>query len=393
MKKKQLSICMLLLLVVLNASAKRIQVNVLNVSFSPKTFTAQIGDTINFVWVAGTHTTTSTSVPAGALAWNMPSDNTHRSFLYPLKVAGNYAYRCNFHFMMGMVGSFIVLPRAKIVILKATAVNSCSSTNSLQYKCTQSQPPYKVQLFRYGLAFGSSRTVPDTLPFTFSNLPVGSYSATAKGHNGTDSLTGGSATSPLAPIPINIRKAHITSTKATILWTHYTCVKFFTVQFRLKGTTTFTKINTIGNKDSLNLTGLTPNSRYEFQVASADSARKIIASSKFTPIDSFKTTASGLVELKSNVTTIDQEVSAESFTVYPNPAASAITVQIQNGRFVAAILRNTNGKIIWSELQPALLEKGKQLHINLQKIPAGTYFLQLTDADKKNMVKEVIVVK
>src|SRR4051812_48236945 len=114
MKKHILAIGFTLSLFVLNTQARQIQVNVLNIQFSPKNFTAIIGDTIRFVWVSGVHTTTSTSVPAGALTWDSRIDNTHLSFLYPVKVAGTYNFKCTFHAAMGMVGSFIVPPLAKI---------------------------------------------------------------------------------------------------------------------------------------------------------------------------------------------------------------------------------------------------------------------------------------
>lgn len=91
-----------------NVSAKQIQVNVLNFSFSPKNFTATVGDTIHFVWVGGFHTTTSTKIPTGAASWDEPITSSNPSFLYPVKIAGDYAFQCSFHFSMGMVGSFSV---------------------------------------------------------------------------------------------------------------------------------------------------------------------------------------------------------------------------------------------------------------------------------------------
>jgi hypothetical protein len=73
------------------------------------------------------------------------------------------------------------------------------------------------------------------LPFTFSSLPIGSYFAKAKGNGGTDSLSGKSDTTVLMPVPSGLKALHITGTKATLKWTPYTCVKFYTVQYRKKG--------------------------------------------------------------------------------------------------------------------------------------------------------------
>lgn len=399
MKKIQLAICLLLAGAIFNAEAKQITVNVLSISFSPKTFSAVVGDTIRFVWGAGFHTTTSTSVPTGAVAWNAPIDGAHTVFLYPLKVAGNYAYQCNFHVSMGMTGTFTVTPiKASIVATKAVSVNNCTNTNSLQYKCTLSKPPYKVQLFRYGLAFGTVRTVPDNLPFTYSNLPIGSYFAHAKGNNGADALIGKSGTNVLMPVPTSLRELRITGTKVTLKWSKYLCVKYYTVQYRVKGVLTWTKINTIGNKDSINLSGLKVNTKYQYSVAAVDSLRRIIATGRFSVIDSFMTKASGITALpgdnaSSNVILANPGDLQGPAIVFPNPASSQFRIQVKDNNYISAVLRNVLGQVVWSEANSALLSKGRVVDVNLGQVPVGTYFLQLVDANKKSVIKKIIVTR
>ena len=90
------------------ASAARIRVRVQNFTFQPATINAHIGDTIVWRFVNGMHTTTSTSVPAGAQTWNAPIDTTHTQFRYRVMVAGTYTYQCNFHAAQGMVGTIVV---------------------------------------------------------------------------------------------------------------------------------------------------------------------------------------------------------------------------------------------------------------------------------------------
>ena len=72
------------------------------------TISAHVGDIVIWHWVNGMHTTTSTSVPVGALPWNSPIDSTHMQFRYRLQVAGTYQYQCNFHFAQGMRGTIVV---------------------------------------------------------------------------------------------------------------------------------------------------------------------------------------------------------------------------------------------------------------------------------------------
>lgn len=79
-------------------------------AFSPNSTTLNVGDTIKWVWGSGTHTTTSTSVPSGALTWNAALDNINTSFTYVVTVAGQYSYQCNFHVAMGMTGTINANP-------------------------------------------------------------------------------------------------------------------------------------------------------------------------------------------------------------------------------------------------------------------------------------------
>ncbi|HRI21566.1 MAG TPA: plastocyanin/azurin family copper-binding protein [Panacibacter sp.] len=72
-------------------------VHVKNFQFSPATVNAVVGDVIQWVWDNGSHTTTSTSVPAGAGTWNSVMNSTNKTFSYTLTVAGTYSYHCTPH--------------------------------------------------------------------------------------------------------------------------------------------------------------------------------------------------------------------------------------------------------------------------------------------------------
>jgi hypothetical protein len=68
-----------------------------------------VGDSIKRQWLDGIHTTTSTSVPAGATAWDRPLTNSFPTFIYVVTTPGTYQYKCTPHFPI-MVGSFTVNP-------------------------------------------------------------------------------------------------------------------------------------------------------------------------------------------------------------------------------------------------------------------------------------------
>jgi len=379
MKRCFFFICTLLFGFLFNATAKQITVTTSGLTFSPSSLNANIGDTIHFVYGGGSvpHTTTSTSVPAGAATWNAPLDATHTSFNYVIKIGGDYAYQCNFHVLMGMVGSFKVPPLTKISVLKTLSVNSCISADSIQYK-------------------GSVITVNDTMPFTIKNLQLGSYFITARGNNGTDALTGKSATSALAPVPTGVLAKNIKSTTTTIKWNHLTCVKFYTVQFRKKGVTTWTKKNTVGNKDSLNLTGLTASTIFEFQVASNDSVNKKIATSKFSALNTFTTTASLITVINSSSppigSTIKEDVQNKDLLVYPNPATNSFTIQTNGLHYNSAKLFNADGIVVWSAPHNALSGDNK-LNVNVSNFASGTYFLVLIDVNNKQHLEKIVVEK
>jgi len=91
--------------------------------------TVSVGDTVIWVWVNGTHTTTSMlSIPAGAQAWNSSINSLTTSFSYPVKVEGVYNYNCNIH-PTQMIGNFTALSSTGIPPLLVTP--SVTLSNSL----------------------------------------------------------------------------------------------------------------------------------------------------------------------------------------------------------------------------------------------------------------------
>ncbi len=109
-------------------------VNVENHVFTPSSFTINIGDTVKWTWVGGTHTTTSTTIPAGAAAWdhNINSAVANRTFIYVPTKAGLYNYKCTFHEAMGMIGNFtVVCPDATAQISASSATTFCKGGSVL----------------------------------------------------------------------------------------------------------------------------------------------------------------------------------------------------------------------------------------------------------------------
>jgi len=88
--------------------AKKWVVNVQNYSFTPYNLThVKAKDTIQFVWVEGVHTTTSTSIPQDALEWDYPITQQEPTAIVIPMVNGTYQYVCTPH-APGMNGTFTV---------------------------------------------------------------------------------------------------------------------------------------------------------------------------------------------------------------------------------------------------------------------------------------------
>lgn len=89
-----------------NATIRTVQVGPgFTTTFSPANVAANVGDTIRWTWVSGTHDVTSTSVPGGAASFASPIQSSG-TFTYVVTVVGNYTYVCTLH--PGMDGSLTV---------------------------------------------------------------------------------------------------------------------------------------------------------------------------------------------------------------------------------------------------------------------------------------------
>jgi len=100
-----LSFFIMVLLFIVPIQSRIINVDVGNFYFSDVSFDAAIGDTIIWTLIEGTHTTTSTLVPAGAATWDYTFTGVSDTYTYIITVPGVYEYLCSFH-PTTMRGSF-----------------------------------------------------------------------------------------------------------------------------------------------------------------------------------------------------------------------------------------------------------------------------------------------
>jgi len=116
--------------------AKRHNIKVSNFQFSPATTNAHVGDTIFFVWVNGTHTTTSLTIPAKAKAWDTAMDVNHKRFRYIIRKAGTYNFECAIHTFM--TGKIIATLPAGAADLSDVDISTDNSDAVLNWQATNS---------------------------------------------------------------------------------------------------------------------------------------------------------------------------------------------------------------------------------------------------------------
>ena len=130
------------------AHATKHVVTVQNFMFSPSSFSATIGDTVEWQWINGGHTTTSRTgmIPAGAATWSNPMNSSSTTFDYVITKAGTYNYWCAIH-TVAMEASFSVTTTAVPYVESFTTLasvfpnpannrvdfhlNTCAETNIL----------------------------------------------------------------------------------------------------------------------------------------------------------------------------------------------------------------------------------------------------------------------
>lgn len=107
-----------------SASATTHVITVRDFSFTPATLNVNLGDTVRWTWVQGSHTTTSTTIPAGAASWDRLMTASSTGFTYVPTVSGTYNYQCTPHASMGHVGSFVVASATSVPSATQTALFS-----------------------------------------------------------------------------------------------------------------------------------------------------------------------------------------------------------------------------------------------------------------------------
>lgn len=200
MVKKLLSFSFLMVAICLQIKATTHIVQVSSNQFTPATgLNVNVGDTVQFNWISGNHTTTSVSIPNGAAPWDSPMTSSVPVFKYKVTVAGTYGYKCTPHAGGGMVGTFTASTVTGVPDFYeasiSTSVYPNPFTNELFIEQGNEQPEYSQisisdilgkQIKAVDIEMLASLSGKKRLDV--SDLPKGIYFITLKG-NGTKART------------------------------------------------------------------------------------------------------------------------------------------------------------------------------------------------------------
>ena len=186
-----------------------------------------------------------------------------------------YSYDYVDHMSYSFSNSFTQVNIASIKPTTYDTAADCLSVNSITFTSSKSAAPYTVQLYRYGAAYGNA--VKTNKKVTFKNLPAGSYYATTFGDGATGSAFGKSKNVSLEPVPVSLTTTNIQVKQAKLNWANISCAAYYTIQYKVHGTTNWTIKKTSGNVNNYVLKSLSANTTYDWRVAASDSANSIIA--------------------------------------------------------------------------------------------------------------------
>ncbi len=148
MKMKKILFFIFSLHACLSVSATEFTVQVSNFQFTPSALTINLGDVVKFVWVAGNHTTTSATIPAGAAAWDEPMTSGNTMYNYTPSVTGIYNYVCTPHEAFGMIGTITVEAVTPVILKYFQSSESPAGKALLKWATASEQGTQSFEILR-----------------------------------------------------------------------------------------------------------------------------------------------------------------------------------------------------------------------------------------------------
>ena len=292
-----------------------------------------------------------------------------------------YAYNTSDFSSYSFSNSFTQANVAAVKVNNYDTTAVCSSDNSITFSARKSAGPYTMQLFRFGVPYGSP--VITNKNHTYHNLPTGSYYATVYGDGATGTAFGKSKPVSVEPIVTGLNTTTIKNTQAKLNWNNVSCAAYFIIHYKIHGSNTWLIKRPAGNITSFVLKQLQPNTTYDWTIATADSANGIIATGAYADSITFTTTSSLIADNDNEEDDLNVSINKNDgiISIAPNPATSYFIINYKNNvqQKISAQLFDFNGKAVWSSgLTNTDALNGKK--VTVSEFRSGLYYLKLMDA-------------
>jgi len=376
MKVKIYTIAALLLitgsLIQQNVFATIHQVQVSNYQFNPSNLSVNVGDTVKWVWVSGSHTTTSTAVPAGAATWDQPITSASTSYSYRVTVEGTYNYECTPHAIMGMVASFTATTPVMTLAVTPGNQNVSAAAGTTSFNVS-SNTSWSASCAQSWCICNSSGSGNGTISVSYSentstSSRIATITVTGSGVAGvsvTVTQAGAAPTLNVSPPAQNVSQASGTtnfSVSSNTNWNAASDQTWCTVTPSGSGNGTIVATY-LANPGSVQRTAL------------------ITVNVSGLPSQTVSVNQDGTVGISDH--------GAETFSIYPNPVSSKLNISSESLKASENELNiyNINSLRVMGPL-PVF---GSPASVDVSSLPAGVYFVRI-GKDDTGQVRKIVKV-
>ena len=366
MKKFTLAIFAMTLLVgmVLHTSVFAVThtVQVGNYYFNPSSLNVEVGDIVKWVWVQGSHTTTSSSIPGGATSWDAPINSGNQTYSYTVTVAGVYNYVCTPHAGMGQTGTFTATAPPPALTVTPSNQNVSASAGSTSFTVT-SNTTWNASSNQSWCTVNGSGTGNGTIT---ANYTVNS-STTSRVATITVSGTG------VSDQVVTVTQAGAAATLAVTPPSQIVSESSGTTDFSVASNSSWTAfsdaawcmVTTSGSGNGTIMATYAANSSTTERTANIT-----VTVSGLTPV---------IVQVNQDGTSVGiPDNNAGSIRVFPNPARDVVNVSLENNSFNTRIsLVDMTGRTLIERSFP-----GNDITLNVGNLPRGYYFIRIVQNDE-----------
>jgi len=366
MKKFTLAVFAMTLLVgmVLHTSVFAVThtVQVGNYYFNPSSLNVEVGDIVKWVWVQGSHTTTSSSIPGGAASWDAPINSGNQTYSYTVTVAGVYNYVCTPHAGMGQTGTFTATAPPPALTVTPSNQNVSASAGSTSFTVT-SNTTWNASSNQSWCTVNGSGTGNGTIT---ANYTVNS-STTSRVATITVSGTG------VSDQVVTVTQAGAAATLAVTPPSQIVSESSGTTDFSVASNSSWTAFSdavwcTVTSSGSGNGTIM---ATYAANSSTTERTANItVTVSGLTPV---------IVQVNQDGTSVGiPDNNAGSIRVFPNPARDVVNVSLENNSFNTRIsLVDMTGRTLIERSFP-----GNDITLNVGNLPRGYYFIRIVQNDE-----------